>query len=185
MCRRPSNGQVEWVGANRSSVQIDAIRVESEQEPADGNITDVFNYQLDASLQKIAAGLVKLFFYLRVKFLDLRLVSRLFAQRNMKYKTMLRKVYTVATGLEITGIVKKTNAVSEIQLNVQLDSEDSDRPLKFSSILNSKAQIQRQKLGERRRRDFEAICAELRDAQRGPEAPEGMKPVFQSLAPWA
>jgi hypothetical protein len=184
MCRRISNSEVEWIGANRSAGYINTIRVES-QEPGDENIKDVFDYHLDASLQRIAVGFVKLFFYLRVKFLDLRQVSRLFAQRNTKYKTMLRKVYTVATGLEIARIVRKTSVVSEIQLNVPLDSEDSDVGFNFSSILNSKEQIERQKWGERRRRDFEAACAELRDTQRVSEAPEGVKPVFPSLDPWS
>jgi hypothetical protein len=185
MCQRPANSYVEWTGSSRSAAHVNAIRADAQQEPSEANIKDVFNYDMDPSLQRIAVGLVKLFFYLCVKFLDLRQVSRMFAQRNTKYKTMLRKVYTVATGLEILGIVRKTNAVSEIQLIVPLDSEDSELGWNVSSILNSKEQIERQKVGEKRRRDFELTCAELREAQRSPEVPDGLKPVFQSLAPWA
>jgi hypothetical protein len=185
ICKRISNNQVEWDGANRSLARINAIRSESQQESSESKIKEVFNYYLDASLQRIAVGLVKLFFYLRVKFLDLRQVSRLFAQRTTKYKTMLRKVYTVATSLEIVGIVKKTTVVSEIQLSVPLDSEDSEKGLKVSSILNSKEQIELQKLGEKRRRDFEVVCTELKESQKTAEVPEGMKPMFKSLGPCA
>jgi hypothetical protein len=169
MCKRTPNNHVEWHGVDRWAAKVNAIRTEAEQEPGGGDIRALFNYHLDASLQHVACGLVKLFFFLRVKFLDLRQVSRLFAQRNTKYKTMLRKVYTVASGLEIAGIVRKTRAVSEIQLNVSLDSEISETGLNISSILNSRQQIEQQKLGERRRREFEAACTELREGQRLPE----------------
>jgi hypothetical protein len=185
ICRRISNSQIEWEGADRSIVQVNAIRVESQQEPNESNLKDVFNYDLDSSLQRIAVGLVKLFFYLRVKVLDLRQASWLFAQRNTKYKTMLRKVYTVATGLEIVGIVKKTIVVSEIHLIVPLDSGESVGGFDLSSILNSEEQILQQKLTEQRRRDFEVICGEFREIQKEIEASEGVRPVFQSLAAWA
>jgi hypothetical protein len=182
MCKRTSNSHIEWLGASRSVPKVNMIRAEAQRRPEEGSITDVFNYYLDASLPRIAVGLLKLFFYLGVKFLDLRQVGRLFAQKTTKYKTMLRKVYTVATGLEIVGIVRKTSAVSEIQLNVPLNSEDSDMALNVRDILNSREQVEREKLGEKRRRDFEVVCAEMRDVQRVGEAPDGAQPVVQSVA---
>jgi hypothetical protein len=145
----------------------------------------VFNYSLDFSLQRIALALVKVFFYLRVKFLDLRRVSRLFAQRNTKYKTMLRKVHTVATGLEILGIVRKTSVVSEIQLRFPLDSENCMGKLPVASMLNTQEQLENEKVCARRRREFEAVCAQLADVQRVEQIPYTMRPVFQSLAPWS
>jgi hypothetical protein len=181
LCKRLSGNDLDWIGASQATESLNSIRREAEQEPRDKSISSVFNYSSDASLHRIAAGVVKLFFFLRVKFIDLRQISRLFAQ-GTKYKTMLRKVYTATTVLEVVGIVRKTTAVSEIQLNVSLDSEISGAGLNVSSILNSQAQIEHQLTAEKRKKDFEAICAELREAQRHPEVPDHMKSLIAPLA---
>jgi hypothetical protein len=139
---------------------------------------------MDSSVPRIAVSVVKLFFYLRVKFLDLRRVSRFFAERRTKYKTMLRKVYTVASCLEIVGIVKKTSVVSQIQLSIPLDSEISALELNITSLLNTKEEVEEQKTCERRRREFTIMCTELADAHRFQEIQARIKPVFEPLEYW-
>jgi hypothetical protein len=184
ICRRSSNNTIEWISVNRMLHVVTALRIEAQAESGESDIKRVFNYSLDFSLQRIARALVKLFFYLHVKFIDLRRVSRLFAQRNTKYKTMLRKVYTVATGLEILGIVRNTSVVSEIQLKSALDSENCTGQLKVSSILNTQEQLENERVCARRRREFTAVCEQLADVQRVQQVPDAIKPVFPSLARW-
>jgi hypothetical protein len=184
LCKRISANEVDWIGASQATERLNSIRREAEQEPRDKDVREVFNYSSDGSLQRIATGLIKLFFFLRVKFLDVRQVSRFFAQRTTKYKTMLRKVYTAATSLEIAGFVKKTTVVSEIQLNAPLDLDVSERPLNVPSILNSQEQIERARAAVKRRKAFEAICAELRDAQRHPEVPDRVKSLITPIPRW-
>jgi hypothetical protein len=177
LCRRISSSNIDWHSLNHAMPKINAIRIEAQNETAD--IKAVFDYNLDASLQRIAVGLIKLFFYLSVKFLDLRQVSRMFAQQAAKYKTMLRKVYTVAGSLEIVGFVKKTNAVSEIQLEVPLHSENCEGGLNVSSILNSEEQLEHQRVCARRLRAFEAVCLEFEDAE-GIAVKQGLQAITGS-----
>jgi hypothetical protein len=181
ICQRDSNGSMEWIAANRSVQTVNSLRCEAEREATNSEIKEVFNAALDSTIQRIAVTLVKLFFYLRVKFLDLRQVSRLFAQRKTKYKTMLRKVYTVVTGLEVLGIVRKTSVVAEIQLTVPLDSENSELSLKVASLLNTDEQISHEKVCAKRRQEFQTVCAELAERHRIPLIAEKLTPVCQSL----
>jgi hypothetical protein len=181
ICRRDANGSVEWVAMNCSIQIVNTLRCEAEREAPNSEIKEVFNAALDSSIQRIARSLVKLFFYLRVKFLDLRQVSRLFAQWNTKYKTMLRKVYTIATSLEILGIVKKTNVVAEIQLIVPLDSEIREPTLNVQGLLNTYDQISHEKVCDRRRRQFIIVCAELSEPHRVSQIPRKITTIYPSL----
>jgi hypothetical protein len=176
---------VVWIAVSRCAPVVNSIRRDAQEAPPNSEIKEVFNAALDSSIQRIAVALVKLFFYLRVKFLDLRRVSRLLAQGTSKYKTMLRKVYTVATTLEILGIVKKTNVVAEIQLRIPLDSETCDMTLKVASLLNTDDQVKQEMMYDRRRREFSSVCAELSQTQRNRPIQPGMTPVSRSLAPYA
>jgi hypothetical protein len=184
ICRRGCHTSVEWVGRARMGPILNAIREEAEAEPHDREITEIFNDSLDFSLQRTAVVLLKLFFYLRVKFLDLRMVSHLFASRSDKHKTMRRKLYTVSTALAIIGIVKKTSVPSEIQLNVPIDSEGELIELGVSSMLNTQRQVERERVCQLRRRQFDAVCAELAAVQRLNAMPESMKQALPSLGKW-
>jgi hypothetical protein len=118
----------------------------------------LFNYSADPSLPKISTAVVKLFFYLSTKSLDLRKVGKLFAQGNTKYKTMVRKLYTVAAGLELAGIVRKTDVVSEIRLNAPLHLANTTGSMGLSFLLNSRKELENEVSYERRRKEFEEIC---------------------------
>jgi hypothetical protein len=184
ICRRITHNSLEWCGISRSIPILKTIRLECRQEPPDRSLKEIFNYSLDASLQRIAVAVIKLFFMLKLKFLDLRKVSRLLAQKNMKYQTMLRKLYTVVSGLEVARIVHKTEIVSQIQFLVPLDIGIELPELKVCNLLNTQDDIEDQKRSEARRKEFEELCSEM-----------GHKEVFrdglaftstlQSVATWA
>jgi hypothetical protein len=165
ICRRLPSNTVEWLGLTQSHPMLQSIRLECRQEDRDRDLKEMFDYSLDASLQRIAVAVIKLFYVLRVKYLDLRKVSRLFAQRNLKYKTMLRKLYTVTGGLELAQIVRKTAMVSEIQLLVPLDIESDPTKLKLSGMLNTREELEEQRISDKRRVEFEQLCSELARAK--------------------
>jgi hypothetical protein len=152
---------VVWLAVSRCFQTVNSIRNEAQAEGTNSETKEIFHASADSSIQRIAVAMVKLFFYLHVKFLDLRKVSRLFTQENTKYKTILRKVYTIATGLEILGIVRKTSAVAEIQLNVPLDSEAPSASFNLPSLLNTEEQVAQEQAYDRRRREFVMICAQF------------------------
>jgi hypothetical protein len=117
----------------------------------------MFNYSIDSSLPRISMGVVKLFFYLSVKSLDLRKIGKLFSQGKAKYKTMVRKLYTVATGLELAGIIQKTSVVSEIQLLIPLHVTEIPCTMSISFFLNTRKDIDERTIIEQRRKEFEAV----------------------------
>jgi hypothetical protein len=188
ICRRLPTNTIEWIGLGQTHSILQSIRLECRQEDHARDLKAMFDYSVDASLQKIAIAVIKLFYTLRVKHLDLRKVSRLFAQRNLKYKSMLRKLYTVTAGLELAQIVRKTPIVSEIQLIVPLDSESDLTRLKLSGMLNTTEELQEQRISEMRRIEFEQVCLELSranpaDLERRPLFPSPPKPFPSWTAP--
>jgi hypothetical protein len=158
ICQRTTGNTLEWFGLHRASPAVDAIRAEVDAQGDNLTLHQLFNYAAEPSLPRIATAVVKLFFFLSVKFLDLRKVGKLFAQGQTKYKTMVRKLYTVASGLEHAGIVKKTTVVSEIQLNLPLKSPLPGNQLGLSYVLNSQTELHEQQRYERRRTEFEEFC---------------------------
>jgi hypothetical protein len=161
ICRRDPNSAVEWLGLDRSGALIDQIRAETEAEGGDlRGLGRIFDYSADPSLQRISCGIVKLFFYLGTPKLDVRKAGRLFAQGKTKYKTMLRKLYTVVAGLELAGVLSRTQVVSEVQLNAPLTLVDGRSQFSVPSILNSPDDAKRQHRFEMRRREFEKMCTE-------------------------
>jgi hypothetical protein len=157
--RRTSPNTVEWFGLDRGKRAIDGLRAEVDAESQTVALQELFNYSLDPSLPRISIAVVKLFFFLSVKYLDLRKVGKLFAQGHTKYKTMVRKLYTVVVALEITGIVRKTSVVSEIQLNVPLLPPPSTSQMSLALVLNSRKELEDDLLFQRRRKEFEELAA--------------------------
>jgi hypothetical protein len=161
ICRRDLNSGVEWLGLDRSGAVIDQIRAEVEAEGGDSDgLCRIFDYSADPSLQRISCGIVKLFFYLGTPRLDVRKAGTLFAQGKTKYKTMLRKLYTVVAGLELAGVLTRTQVVSEVQLNAPLTLVHSPSQFSVPSILNSPDDAKRWHRFEMRRREFERMCTE-------------------------
>jgi hypothetical protein len=157
ICERHSGNLIEWHGIDRAETVMNSIREQCRSEPSNGGLQDIFTSSKDASLQRLAVAIIKLFFSLKVKFLDLRKASRLFAQHTTKYKTMLRKLYTVAAGLELAGIIRKTRVVSQIQLIAPLDAEHGIDQFRLESILNTKEELKEEQICAKRRKEFENI----------------------------
>jgi hypothetical protein len=114
---------------------------------------------LDPSLQRIGIALVKLFFFLGAKSLDVRKVAKLFAHGKTKYKTILRKLYTVVAALEIAGIIQRTAAVSSIELKAVVQRQRGGlNQLSVDELLNSPEEISMVQKYERRRKLLEEFA---------------------------
>jgi hypothetical protein len=151
---------VEWFGLGHALRAIEFIRRRSLEESPTRTLHSLFDCSTNPSLPGIAEAIIRLFFILDVRFLDIKKLAALFSQGELKYKTVLRKVYTVANCLELAGIVTRTFAVSEIKLNVSLQigtKSEFDVP----SILNSQEELRRAALAERRRKEYEQISIRL------------------------
>jgi hypothetical protein len=159
ICRRASNNTLEWYGLDHASHTVATIRTEARSSEGQTALKLLFNYSIEPSLSRIAVAVVKLFFFLCVQSLDLRRVGRLFAQKTIKDKTMIRKLYTVACGLEIAGIIRKTATVSEIQLVMPLRATDGACSMAIPCFLNTPTDLVEIALIEQRRKEFDEISA--------------------------
>jgi hypothetical protein len=157
ICRRYPHRVIEWLGLDRSTAAANSIRSQALAEGDKSDILTMFNYSSEPTLQHIASTFVKLFFYLNVKHLDVRRVAELFGQGKTKYKTMLRKLYTVVSGLEVAGIVRRTDVVSEIWVNVPLEAPSKSNQFTLISVLNSAEEFAQQRKYEARRKEFDGI----------------------------
>jgi hypothetical protein len=178
---RASTNSVQWHGIDQSARVIGTIRRTARESGADDQLKDILTSSVGPSVSEISLAVVRLFFLLRVQSLDIRKVSRVLAQRKAKYRTILRKVYTVACGLELARIVKKTNIASEIQLQVPLDW-NSERPqMGLMAILNTKDEMEEEEKWARRRQAFEDACMEQSQASEVPPSPRRI--VFPPILP--
>jgi hypothetical protein len=157
ICRRSLNNSMEWLGLSHIVRSLDDIRHQVQADSGRSTLVSLFNYAANPSLSHISEAVVRLFFCLRLRYLDLRKVARLFAHGQAKYKTMLRKLYTVVCGLELAGIVSRTDIVSQIKLNVPLD-DATGAPIGLAAILNTQEEIDCAIGIERRRKEFDQIA---------------------------
>jgi hypothetical protein len=160
ICHRVSTNSVQWLGIDQSASVIGTLRQQARECGADDQLNEILASSIGSSVSEIALAIVKLFFLLRVQSLDIRKISCIFAQKKTKYKTMLRKVYTVAAGLEFAAIVKKTTVASEIRLRVPLDWNLERPQMNLRAILNTNEEIQEEQKWVRRRQAFEEACVE-------------------------
>jgi hypothetical protein len=150
---------------------IQGLRRQIEDDASTGELRQILDDSNDGSLERMALAVVKLFIFLRVKFLDLRQVARLFAQRKGNYKTTLRKLYTVSVALELAGIIRKTSNVSEIQLRISLDSRNTMCGMGLRCIVNTKEELAREQICEKRRKEFRETCRQLSRPAPPPRTP--------------
>jgi hypothetical protein len=156
VCQRPSNNTVEWFGLSRATQAIELIRQRALEESSTQSLQSVCDSSTNLTLSTIAEAVVRLFFILDVRFLDIKKLAVLFSHRKAKYKTLLRKVYTVANGLELAGIVTRTFAVSEIKLNVSLQI-GTKIEYDVAAILNSKEELERAAIAAKRRKEYDQV----------------------------
>jgi hypothetical protein len=158
ICKKNPSGSVQWYGRQQATVSISRLRDEVIHEGQTQPLQKIFDCSRDPSLPRIATSLVKLHIYLGTKFLDLRKVSRLFCSKTIKYKTMLRKLYTVASILVLVAVHRRTTAASEVQLTYPL-RPIIDSSLGLEIMLNTKTELEEEQTCERRRKEFEEVCA--------------------------
>ena len=160
ICQKHSNDNFEWFGFSNANSVLEKIKKEA-RNTVSVPIQAFFDCSLNSSIQNIAVSVVKLFFYLNQKTLDLRMIAKLFAQGSTKYKTMLRKLYTVAAGLELSEIIGKTNKVAEIRFLYPLQ-EVTTNPLDIMSMLNSRDDQILEELFQQRRNEFNELTFDQR-----------------------
>lgn len=178
ICYRHTNDTFEWYGFNETYKVLVYISQTVQKESMNKGIKEFFDCSANSSLQNLALNVVKLFFYLNTKFLDLRQVAKLFSQGTSKYKTMLRKLYTVAAGLELAEIIGKTNRVAEIKFLHPIPSRAFADPTDIMSMLNTKEELDAESNFEGRRKIFQAITYDRRFL-----AAESVKPVLMFQTP--
>jgi hypothetical protein len=140
-------------------------------------VAQIFDCTTNSSIQYIGLSVIKLFLYLDTKFLDLRQVGKLFSNGKTKYKTMLRKLYTVASSLEIAGIISRTSSVAEIKLNFSAKDKPERSPMNVMSLLNTESELMNGQLYEARRKAF------LAEVVQQPPPPMRFKaPPFMPIA---
>jgi hypothetical protein len=157
ICHRPQNNSIEWLGLGKSADALGRLREQAVAESDGCDLLCLFDCSAEPSLPRIAQAVIRLFFCLAVRHLDLRKVAKLFGQGKTKYKTMLRKLYTVVQGLELAGIVTRTSVVSEIKLSVPLQGQSAFSQFALSSILNTEREANLAIGREKKRKEFDQI----------------------------
>jgi hypothetical protein len=157
MCIKFVNGSLRWLGRQQVEVSIHEMRAAIPGESRGKTLPQIFDCSADSSLSHIATSLVKLHCVLGTKFLDLRKVGRLLSQRGVKYKTVLRKLYTVASILTLVSVLRRTASSSEVQFVYPLKPPGATQ-FGVSVMLNTQTELEEEQSFERRRREFEQIC---------------------------
>jgi hypothetical protein len=163
VCQKVTGNSFEWVGSGMAAKVVSQVYESMKKEP--GDVTDFLRTPIDQSLSSVTLALIKLFFHLGIQYLDLRKAARLFAQDRIKYKTMLRKLYTVVSGLEIAGVLRRTQTVSEIQLNLDPRRQTKHVSYSISSVLNTEHEVSEEQRFYRNRRQFERMSGSARSTQ--------------------
>ena len=153
ICSKVSNEQFLWYGLSRAKNAIQMLKNNVELNP-DIVMKNDLDCTTDPSLPHIAVGLIELFFYLNVKLLDLRQACSFLATDQKKYKTLLRKLYTIAARLEVVNIVERTINVAEIRLNYPAEQIHA---LSIEQLVNTREELKAECVYSARRKFFENI----------------------------
>jgi hypothetical protein len=119
LCTKITTSSIEWRGVARLNDTVRQILEELREEIAEHKtVKNIFcSGRFDEDpFENAAWNIVKMFLYLGTGKLDLRTVAALLTERDVKYKTMLRRLYTVASTLEGLDVVRKTSQTAEVEL---------------------------------------------------------------------
>lgn len=126
-----------WNGSTLPPDVIKSFRAIMKDETT--SIEELFSCFDNSSIRKVSSNLILLFSYLQTNILDLRDVGKLFTQGKNNYKTMLKKLYTIASALECLGILSKTGRTAEVKLNVlELIPNAQQNIADLNTLLNTK-----------------------------------------------
>ena len=152
---RKNNNLFVWNGISNFQTVIPTLLSNLQNETLSHSFVNIFSCSNDSSLVHITILLLKLFCYLNTKTLDLRSVAFLFTQGPTKFKTLIRKLYTVSTSLEVVGILSKTSKVSEVKLLVpELLIRNQNQNIGVQALINTTEELQQFEMFEQRRKEF-------------------------------
>lgn len=176
ICIKTANEHFHWNSLNISEDVINGFRNEVEAQSHSMNIKEIFDCAEDSSLQYITKSLIQLFMYLGVTSIDLKAVGKLFAQGNTKFNTMLRKLYTVCSCLEILGVTVRTKKAAEMKLvRVQWVFNNNQNPIGINALLNSNEDKASGEIYAERRSQFQQYISY--------DSPLDMSDAFSSPSP--
>lgn len=161
VCRKANSDEFEWIGLGGIEKKLKEISDGLERDATTASVLELFNCATNSSIQNVSVCVIRLFLYLNVRCLDLREIGKLFCQKRCKYKTMLRKLYTVASSLEIAGIISRTAVVAEIKLNFNPAGEER-KAMDVRSLLNKSSDTEKEQRYAERREAYEAYVKDER-----------------------
>ena len=163
-CRKLSSDEFIWCGTKDLGKTLDRIKEEAQDqlnnfektnknEHSHNSFIELFNCSKNSSLVHITRKILELFLLLNTKLLDLRQVASFFASGVMKYKTMLRKVYSVASAMETARVIARTSKVAEIRLLPYQEVQNNSK-LGIGAILNTKEELREANVYDQRKRIY-------------------------------
>ena len=164
-CTKIYAEKFEWFGLSALNKKINDMKATFDKESRilkDNQIRDSFDCVTNTSLPQIAVCIIKLFFYLNVKTLDLREACKFFVMKDpAKYNTLLRKMYTVSSRLKVVGILSETLNTAEIHLcnfESQANNDSSNsRNVKINNLINTDQELKIEQIYSQRRKEFESF----------------------------
>jgi hypothetical protein len=156
-CYRKTNNEFEWRGLRVFQEAIPTMAKQFETECVSQSILTLFDCSNQPTLAKLAVSLIQLFAYLHENIIDIRQAAKLFAQKGAKYKTMLRKLYTVISCLEVADVVSRTNSSAEIKLLVPFTQHKSIYSIQNLIQTKDDSSLSNDKIYETRRVQYKSI----------------------------
>lgn len=116
----------EWVDINMIPGAIKEIFIETELKVQHGGIRSLLPLERSPSLGSLTRALLSIYFLTGCTKLNVKLLVILFAEKPIKYKQMLRRLYLVAFFLEQVDILKRTTSIGEYQILFDLNKYSMD-----------------------------------------------------------
>ena len=153
VCSRVNNERFLWNGLHTSESAIEQIEEYCMNVHDEKSMRNLLDCSRDSSLPHIGEAIITLFLHLKVSTLNIKEICTYLAGPS-KYHTMLRKLYTVASRLEVGGILKRTENSAEIKLVRNPNGKTINRSLKLSDMINTESELKMENVFEQRRRVF-------------------------------
>ncbi|KAH0787756.1 transcription factor E2F7/8 [Histomonas meleagridis] len=144
---RMSNETFLWKGIKNQYQFVENIK--NDPSLNSGCNFKQFSCDQDSHLSQVVVRLIRLFYYLGTEILDIRKVSKLFIKGEVKRRTMLRKLYTISSSLNVVGLIERTDQPATIKICV------SPLPLTSIEILLNNSHVRNEEIFVARRKAFE------------------------------
>ena len=151
-CSRVYNERFIWNGLDLAKHSVALIEKHCTNIDDEREMLSLLDCSKDSSLPHIAQAIIALFLHMQVPTLNIKEVCTFFSESPEKYQTMLRKLYTVTSRLEVGGLLKRTQNSAEIRIV----RNDPPQAMRISDLMNTASELKMQKLYEHRREVFQA-----------------------------